>query len=457
MNATPKQLQPTGPKGPISRLMTFLVVQLAAMVDWRKVDLSKAHIGGEYGASFGTNSVIIGNLITMDSQSPSAMGQIGMDTSTGRIKAYIGGAAREVPGSHEVALLAGATMAGNIAMGTNKITGAGNGASGSQDYATVNQMEAAIADRIAPKADLGAAGQGLIGHGSIAEINAVTPVLGNVVISEGIGIPSAGTSDALIVGDVAEFDGTSWKKIISASGGFPPVGTRILVSTTSTFIIGGGLTSSQDEGRIAGFDGTSLSPASGFWYDPTDGSLVAIKGEGATSENAILCFDGAVPTGVWRATAAAGTAHNSLTGLTSGDDHTQYAKGAGRSGGQTLIGGTGSGDDLVLQSTSNGTKGDIQISSGDVLRMMGDDSFLPNTTGQGALGSSSKKFKEVYATNVYTGDLNLAHPDGDVNKSWKLVEETNGLSATNMGTGVEHRVVMVRKGSIMDLACRLLG
>lgn len=47
-----------------------------------------------------------------------------------------------------------------------------------------------------------------------------------------------------------------------------------------------------------------------------------------------------------------------LTGL-SDDDHTQYALLAGRSGGQTLIGGIDAGDDLTLQSTSNGTKGSI--------------------------------------------------------------------------------------------------
>jgi hypothetical protein len=50
--------------------------------------------------------------------------------------------------------------------------------------------------------------------------------------------------------------------------------------------------------------------------------------------------------------------HGALTGLTD-DDHSQYALLAGRSGGQVLIGGTGSGEDLFLVSTSNGTKGQI--------------------------------------------------------------------------------------------------
>lgn len=55
--------------------------------------------------------------------------------------------------------------------------------------------------------------------------------------------------------------------------------------------------------------------------------------------------------------------HGALLGL-SDDDHTQYALLAGRSGGQTLIGGTASGNNLTLQSTSNATRGKILFGSG---------------------------------------------------------------------------------------------
>lgn len=51
-----------------------------------------------------------------------------------------------------------------------------------------------------------------------------------------------------------------------------------------------------------------------------------------------------------------------LTGLTD-DDHTQYGLLAGRSGGQTLNGGTAANDDLILRSTSNATKGTINLDS----------------------------------------------------------------------------------------------
>lgn len=50
--------------------------------------------------------------------------------------------------------------------------------------------------------------------------------------------------------------------------------------------------------------------------------------------------------------------HGNLDGLAD-DDHTQYGLLAGRSGGQTLIGGTAANNDLTLQSTSNATRGEI--------------------------------------------------------------------------------------------------
>lgn len=56
--------------------------------------------------------------------------------------------------------------------------------------------------------------------------------------------------------------------------------------------------------------------------------------------------------------AAGAVDHGSLIGL-SDDDHTQYGLLAGRAGGQVLIGGIGSGDDLTLRSTSHATKGTI--------------------------------------------------------------------------------------------------
>ena len=66
------------------------------------------------------------------------------------------------------------------------------------------------------------------------------------------------------------------------------------------------------------------------------------------------------PTWVTRATLNAALDHGTLAGL-GDDDHTQYALLAGRSGGQTLTGGTASGNNLEFKSTSHSTKGNINL------------------------------------------------------------------------------------------------
>jgi hypothetical protein len=54
------------------------------------------------------------------------------------------------------------------------------------------------------------------------------------------------------------------------------------------------------------------------------------------------------------------TDHGALTGLAD-DDHSQYALLAGRASGQTLTGGTASGNALTLRSTTNATKGNVNL------------------------------------------------------------------------------------------------
>lgn len=62
--------------------------------------------------------------------------------------------------------------------------------------------------------------------------------------------------------------------------------------------------------------------------------------------------------------------HGGLGGLAD-DDHTQYASLAGRSGGQSLVGGTGASDDLILRATSHATDGDIIFESDSTPNEMG--------------------------------------------------------------------------------------
>lgn len=82
------------------------------------------------------------------------------------------------------------------------------------------------------------------------------------------------------------------------------------------------------------------------------------------------------------------------------DDHAQYALLAGRSGGQTLIGGTASGNGLVLTSTSHATKGTVDASSATQLILPVGTISLPGEAFTGDLNSgrywiSADKFADV--------------------------------------------------------------
>ena len=154
--------------------------------------------------------------------------------------------------------------------------------------------------------------KGYLGTRTVAEIDLLTPTVGQSVIAGSAGTPAAGASDLLAVGDVAEFDGTDWKKILGAVGGFPPAGTRALVDTDPVTLYSP-LVDGTDEGKCVEWDGTSLAPSASA--SPEDGYAVLVKGEGSVNENKQYIFDGIVPTGVWVQFGGSSLAHSSLSGL----------------------------------------------------------------------------------------------------------------------------------------------
>jgi hypothetical protein len=101
------------------------------------------------------------------------------------------------------------------------------------------------------------------GSRSIAEINALSPGRGWSVHATNDGKPSAGSSDDLVAGDLAEYNGTSWKKIADANGSsLPAAGTRALCASTA---IGATLFSplvGGDSSNVLEWDGTSFTPSS---------------------------------------------------------------------------------------------------------------------------------------------------------------------------------------------------
>lgn len=118
--------------------------------------------------------------------------------------------------------------------------------------------------------------------------------------------------------------------------------------------------------------------------------------------------------------------HGSIAGL-SDDDHPQYALLAGRSGGQSLIGGTASGDDLTLQSTSNATKGKIFFGSNSVYDEVNDRLGINTTSPQLAIdsaGDTNGDYTGLLMRNDNAGNAAQTsfrvYNDGGVTKSFNF-------------------------------------
>ena len=93
--------------------------------------------------------------------------------------------------------------------------------------------------------------------------------------------------------------------------------------------------------------------------------------------------------------------HSTLSGLTTGDSgHTQFAMLAGRSGGQSLVGGTAASENLNFESTSNASKGFIQLK--DTTRPFTDASYSGGWSGTD-LGDATHRFRHVYTAGEFFG------------------------------------------------------
>lgn len=121
---------------------------------------------------------------------------------------------------------------GAQSMGSFKLTNLADGTA-SSDAVNYGQLQSALAG-LSWKDTV--RGLKLIGERTIALINALSPEAGDCVVATDAGTPTAGTSDALAAGDVAEFDGTSWKKVVSNSAGRVPNGIRFILAKTTALV-----------------------------------------------------------------------------------------------------------------------------------------------------------------------------------------------------------------------------
>lgn len=162
-------------------------------------------------------------------------------------------------------------------------------------------------------------------------VTGVTPTASSHLVTKGY-------VDSLI-------QGLDWQESVIERTDTPPgsasVGDRYLVYTSPT----GAWSGHANEIAYA----TSTGPTWAF-ITPDEGTALRIEG-GSQDANQLLVYNGTA----W-VNFGSTQDHGNLSGL-GDDDHTQYALLAGRSGGQVLIGGTGAGDDITIQTTSNGSKG----------------------------------------------------------------------------------------------------
>ena len=100
------------------------------------------------------------------------------------------------------------------------------------------------------------------------------------------------TTGSLVVGigDLVEYSGAAWIKIVTNSGGFVPDGTRAILSTQTTLMFP--FLNGTDDGKIVEFDGTINVPT--VTDEANNGFATIITGSGSIFEDRSYYFKGDV-------------------------------------------------------------------------------------------------------------------------------------------------------------------
>lgn len=184
--------------------------------------------------------------------------------------------------------------------------------------------------------------RGLVGNGTVAEINIVSPSLGDAYVVTDSGNITDGDVDA-VAGDIVQYNGNDWIRIVSGSRGFVPSDTRVLISTDTTLIFP--YVNKHHDGRIVEFDGTSNEG-----YDTgesTSGcSTIIDPMSPAIEAGAALYLSANPPMGEWRRGGGA------VVGVTAVDQRADSLA-------SKLVAGTG----IVLTTLNPGGIETLQVSS----------------------------------------------------------------------------------------------
>jgi hypothetical protein len=160
------------------------------------------------------------------------------------------------------------------------------------------------------------------------------------------------------------------------------------------------------QGQITSASNTSIAIASTQVTDFNEAAQDAVGAMVSTSASVALSYND-VANELVADVVQSGIDHGSISGL-GDDDHSQYALLAGRSGGQSLIGGTAAANNLSLSSTSSVTKGKINLGSS--------AAFDEANTRLGVGSSSPESLLHLQENNVkYNVSANSTTTAGAVN------------------------------------------
>lgn len=229
--------------------------------------------------------------------------------------------------------LGGLSMGGNITMNSNQLSGLG-AADASGEALVYGQSSANLADlTLASNGDLNLSGggevlglptvpsgstaatskayvdglisgigwkepvvtMGLKGNDTVANINGLSPAAGDAYVMTDAGTLTTG-SLAVVAGDLVEFSGTAWIKLVSASGGFVPSGTRAVLAEGT---IQSPYTDATDNDKIVEFSGSSNTGTD--TGDTVNKASVLVQDDGHVGywDNVAFVYEGSVPSGTW--------------------------------------------------------------------------------------------------------------------------------------------------------------
>lgn len=228
------------------------------------------------------------------------------------------------------------------------------------------------------------------------------------VLNAGTGYRVAGGATS---GNVLRGNGTNFVDATLAGSDVTGAALTKTDDTNVTLTLGGTPTTAllRAASLTLGWTGTLAISRGGTGQSTANAAFNALAPSQTSNSGKFLTTDGTNTS--WAAVSGGVTDHGALTGLAD-DDHTQYALLAGRSGGQTLIGGTAASNKLILQSTSNATRGDIDLDGGDLTFTSGMRARMISQNRFRYLNTQARVYKSANQT-IATGTLTILTFDSE--------------------------------------------